>query len=429
MSRLPRVRARNLAIRPGLIAGLTAGILLASPLAAQTPERPPEDWRPEEGRRPGPTLTVPTEAAREGATHEVRRGDTLWDLAGQYLHDPVRWPEIYRINTEVIEDPHWIYPGELLALPADAARVARSDAPPPEAPGGTSAEDGAGAGTETGTATGEPQGSARLAADGGAGISRFGGTSVFDQSPRSGDRLGPLNIADPRPSPLVSRSDFYRAPVLVEPGAFPASATTARKLEGNPRGLNLPSGVKLYDRVVLARNGLDLRTGDLLQAVRSQRGLAGQGQVVSSMALLTVTEVEGDSARAVVTRLFGNYRVGDPVVVAEPYRDVSSERVGADRGLVARILGPEVEQPLLGRGDFVFIDVGARDGVAPGDEFATFPRSEPNARSARWEDRQAIARVVRVVNGFSTALIVDLQDTGTSTDSPVRLAFRAGGGP
>ena len=37
-------------------------------------------------------------------THVVRRGDTLWDLAGSYLANPFSWPRIYEINTTVIAE-------------------------------------------------------------------------------------------------------------------------------------------------------------------------------------------------------------------------------------------------------------------------------------------------------------------------------------
>ena len=55
------------------------------------------------------------------ASVSVKRGDTLWGLAGTYLGNPERWPEIYRVNTSIIKDPHWIEPGQVLQLPGTHA--------------------------------------------------------------------------------------------------------------------------------------------------------------------------------------------------------------------------------------------------------------------------------------------------------------------
>jgi len=52
--------------------------------------------------------------------HIVQRGDTLWDLAGQYLGNPYLWPQIWEKNQYVL-DAHWIYPGDPLVVGIEVA--------------------------------------------------------------------------------------------------------------------------------------------------------------------------------------------------------------------------------------------------------------------------------------------------------------------
>jgi LysM repeat protein len=59
-------------------------------------------------------------------TYTVRPGDTLWHIAGQWLGDPLRWPEIYQLNRgrydqygRMRHGDH-IEPGWVLLMPEDA---------------------------------------------------------------------------------------------------------------------------------------------------------------------------------------------------------------------------------------------------------------------------------------------------------------------
>ncbi len=70
------------------------------------------------------------EAAAAGTVYEVKKGDTLWDLAGSFYGDSTKYTVIYDANRDVIEaeatrrgkgssnSGYWIFPGTILTIPA-----------------------------------------------------------------------------------------------------------------------------------------------------------------------------------------------------------------------------------------------------------------------------------------------------------------------
>src|SRR4029079_11679072 len=107
-----RESMQSIAVRSFVLLSLIA----SGPLFAQAPTSA------DSARKPGPTV-LPASAPADGeVSHVVKRGDTLWDIAKAYLKDPFRWPEVFRRNTDVVENPHWIYPNEVIRITTSEVR-------------------------------------------------------------------------------------------------------------------------------------------------------------------------------------------------------------------------------------------------------------------------------------------------------------------
>jgi LysM repeat protein len=91
---------------------------------AEAPKPAPEAAKPvAEAPRQGIVLgPVVTDAeGQQGRIHEVKRGDTLWEISDAYLGTPWVWPSVWKSNEE-IQNPHRIYPGDKLFVSATEMR-------------------------------------------------------------------------------------------------------------------------------------------------------------------------------------------------------------------------------------------------------------------------------------------------------------------
>lgn len=108
----------------------TAGAAEEQQPAAEQAPAPPAVTSPEPkaGELPPPLeaeMTIaehwsknpyPRSVSAGSRLHVVERGDTLWDLAERYYNNPFLWPQIWDAN-KYIPNAHWIYPGDPIVIP------------------------------------------------------------------------------------------------------------------------------------------------------------------------------------------------------------------------------------------------------------------------------------------------------------------------
>jgi LysM repeat protein len=101
---------------------LAVAVLTALPAAAQ-PVTPAQRSTADQVAQSGVPLSEIAPNAPD--TYTVKLGDTLWAISRMYLLSPWRWPELWGMNMHEVNNPHRIYPGQVLVLEktGDRARL------------------------------------------------------------------------------------------------------------------------------------------------------------------------------------------------------------------------------------------------------------------------------------------------------------------
>jgi len=382
--------------------------------------------------------TTQAAAAFQGqvpSSHTVSRGETLWSISQMYFNDPLLWPEIYRLNTAVIEDPHWIYPGEVLNLSematiaqggdtvtarpdttvaaADTVRAAPGDTLAAVVPLDTAAIDTI------------PADTALLIVEAPPPTVAESYETIFDRRRTNRQVVQDvLRAYVHQPYRPLRAGEFYAAGFLSEEERLPwgrvlgATATPAIT-----RLTERTSAITFEEIAIKPPRNASYHVGDSLLVARIDRVLefGRWGEVVVPVGIARVTSIEEEQVLAQVVAQYDRVHNGQLAMPLEPFRDPGQVRpTPVEKGLTGKLLEARDPHPIAGAQQFFFIDKGRRDGVTPGDVFEVFKPAGGYAGSAS-EEVRAVMMIVHTREKSATGLLLQIMHPGLDRGLPVRL--------
>jgi LysM repeat protein len=395
----------------GVIASIVcAGLLLLAPANAAIGQVAPASASDTVRADTTNNLVVSSDTTKE-VKHVVKKGDTLWDLAKFYLKDPFRWPEIFRRNTDVVENPHWIYPGEVIRIWGHEVRteaLAHADS----------------AGEVVSHVAAPAQSQAPSAVD--AGRSDM---TVF---------ASPLSVAARAAATANGADGIGRArSFAVRPGEVEAAPYAERG--GGPRnpGRLAASVDRPGIKTSIVQTNFQLNDDVYIELPKGSAGQAGEtymsyvlgpdlddfGQVVVPTAILRIeTSTSGRRALARIVRQFGEVRLDQRLTAAPGITlpsGLASAVVNGSRGIVLYVHNEPV---LPSIGHYVIVSLNAKNGVHVGDQVTFIDNTTGTGDDGPAPPVvAAVGQVVRATPYASSVIITHQVQPTIRDDMPVRL--------
>jgi LysM repeat protein len=369
-----------------------------------------------------PGLVLAQAAAPE--THTVREGDTLWDLAKHYRGDPFLWPDIYRMNTSVVEDPHWIYPGEVLRLAgADSVHaVPATDTPEPAPVAVAQAPADSARADSTATAEPAPAMASDDPAEGAPQQTLAQLTTVSANEPGEEEQglFGPkrkqlleesIKAYNNQPYRALRRSEFYSSGFLTEKQKLPFGTVLGPVTPQQVRASSVNANAMPFSTIAIeAPRGATYQIGDTLLVATLGAEIESYGQVVVPTGLIRVVDTVQGRYVANVVATYGPIRNGQRVLPAEKFAPSGdAHAVPVTEGVRATFIGGPGRQDLKAPQMVVFLNKGREDGVAAGDLFEIRRRAErlPDGRQLI-NEVMATLQIVHVRDHTSTGRLINI---------------------
>jgi LysM repeat protein len=290
--------------------------------------------------------------AENTTTHAVQKGDTLWDLSGGYLNDPLLWPKIWKINPG-IANPHWIKPGQIVKIPGMKKASAR----------GISANSGIGP---------IDSGSSALARAGLASSSEPLPIVVVKKDVSSaGQQAKSVLVADP--------AQYYDRGIGMVTNDIPNGGTVLRTEQGW-------QGAGLGETILISAPGAQV--GQQFGVYRDMGKVeplsyfsASPGHLLADVGIVEVVVSDATRQQAVIRRAYAELRTDD-VLGPLPARPVVAARSAPMASVTGAVVAFHFMRQFAGPDDILYLNIGADQGLAPGDLLSVTGEDKTEGRNS-----------------------------------------------